>query len=316
MHRVTAFVQGTGLRLSIVILLGMLLLGAPAGMAAEQIRVMGSSSDMIAIAQEIAKDRMTGYSPFAGYQEPELFIEEVFPSWAMRAARADLYIRIGLFADIWASTLLVDSRNHRILPGEAGYVDASEGVQVLEVPTWKIDRSRGEIHIQGNPHYLLNPLNAKIVADNILRGLIRVSPENADFFRKNAADFKARIDRAMKRWQQQAQPLRGKKLAAYHKTWSYLAHTFGFEVVGYCEPRPGIEPSPRELRDLIETMKREKASLVIYAPVYSPRIPEFVAGQVGGKAVKLPAHVGGAPEAKDYFGLFDYLIGTLVREIQ
>ncbi|MFQ5990211.1 MAG: metal ABC transporter substrate-binding protein, partial [Candidatus Methylomirabilales bacterium] len=282
MHRVTAFVQRTGLRLSIAILLGTLLLGLPAEGVAKKIRVMGSSSDMIAIAQEIAKDRMKGYSPFAGYQEPELYIEEVFPSWAMRAARADLYIQIGLFADVWANTLLIDSRNHRVFPGEVGHVDASRGIRVLEVPTWKIDRSRGEIHIQGNPHYLLDPLNGKIVADNILRGLIRVSPDDAEFFRTNADDFKARIDRAMERWQQQARALRGKKLAAYHKTWSYLAHRFGFEVAGYCEPKPGIEPSPRELRDLIETMKREKATLVIYAPVYSPRIPEFVAGQVGG----------------------------------
>ena len=312
MHRTKGFLRIAG-RLCLLTLFGALLLGLPDEVAAKKIRVMGSSSDMIAIAQEIAKDRMTGYSPFAGNQEPELFIEEVFPSWAMRAARADLYIQIGLFADIWAKTLLVDSRNHRVFPGELGHVDASKGVQVLEVPTWKIDRSRGEIHIQGNPHYLLDPLNAKVVADNILRGLIRISPENTDFFQKNANDFKARVDRAMERWQQKARPLRGKKVAAYHKTWSYLAHRFGFEVVGYCEPKPGIEPSPRELHDLIETMKREKATLIIHAPAYSPRIPEFVAGQVGGKVLKLPAHVGGVPEAKDYFALFDYLLGALTE---
>ncbi len=297
-------------------LLGLSLLCMPAGAAAKTIRIMASSTDLVAIAQEIGKDRIQGYSPFAGNQEPELWVEEVFPSWAMRAAKADLYMRIGLFADVWAETLIVDSRNPRIFPGELGYVDASEGIEVLEVPTGRVDRSQGEIHIQGNPHYLLDPLNAKVVADNVLRGLVRVSPEDAAFFRSNAEDFKARIDRAMERWQEIARPLRGKKVAAYHKTWSYLARRFGFQVVGYCEPKPGIEPSPRDLRDLIETMKQAKATLIIHAPVYSPRIPEFVAGQVGGKVRMLPAHVGGVPEAKDYFAFFDYLLKALVEALQ
>lgn len=306
----------TSLRLWLACLIGALFIGLPAEVAAKKIRVMGSSTDMIAIAQEIGKDRIRGYSPFAGYQEPELWVEEVFPSWAMRAARADLYIQIGLFADIWAKTLIVDSRNPRIYPGERGYVDASMGVKVIEVPIGKVDRSRGEIHIQGNPHYLLDPLNAKVVADNILRGLIRVSPEDAGFFRRNAEDFKARIDRAVERWHERARPLRGKKVAAYHRTWSYLARHFGFQVVGYCEPKPGIEPSPRDLRDLIETMKREKATVIMHAPVYSPRIPEFVAGQIGGKVLMLPAHVGGVPEAQHYFALFDYLLGSLMEALQ
>jgi zinc/manganese transport system substrate-binding protein len=293
-----------------------LLLAPPSEAAAKTIRIMASSTDLVAIAQEIGKDRISGYSPFAGNQEPELWVEEVFPSWAMRASRADLYMRIGLFADVWAETLIVDSRNPRIRPGEPGFVDASEGIEVLEVPAGKVDRSMGEIHIQGNPHYLLDPFNAKIVADNILRGLVRVSPEDADLFRRNAEDFKARIDRAMERWQEMARPLRGKKVAAYHKTWSYLARRFGFQVVGYVEPKPGIEPSPADLRDLIETMKREKATLIIHAPVYSPRIPEFVAGQIGGKVLMLPAHVGGVPEAKDYFALFDYLLNALVEGLR
>ena len=117
-------------------------------------------------------------------------------------------------------------------------------------------------------------------------------------------------------YQHKARPLRGKKLAAYHKTWSYLARRFGFEVVGYCEPRPGIEPSPQEIQNLIQTMKREKATLIIHAPVYSPRIPEFVAGQAGGKVLMLPAHVGGVAEAKDYFALIDYLLGALAEGLQ
>jgi len=284
---------------------------------ARAIRVVASSTDLVAIAQELGKDRVQGHSFFLGYQEPEIWADEVFPSWMLKAARADLFIRIGLFADVWADTVIEGARNPKIYPSGPGLVDASEGIAVLEVPTGRVDRSLGEIHLQGNPHYLLDPLNAKIVAANILRGLIRVSPGDAELFQKNVEEFTRRIDQAMARWEVAARPLRGKKLAAYHKTWSYLAKRFGFEVVGYCEPKPGIEPSPVDIRQLAEIMTRERARLIIHAPVYSPRIPLAVAREVEkrtGQPVQvlmLPAHVGGVPEAKDYFSLFDYLLTKL-----
>jgi zinc/manganese transport system substrate-binding protein len=286
---------------------------------ARTLRVVGSSTDLMAIAKEIGKERVESYSPFPGYQEPELWVEEVFPSWIIKASRADSYVRIGLFADIWAETLITDARNPRIDPGSPGYVDASQGIQVLEVPTGPVDRTMGEIHIQGNPHYLLDPLNAKIVADNILRALVAVSPPDAAFFEANATDFKRRIDDAMPRWQSMAAPLRGKKLVTYHKTWSYFLQRFGLEAVGYVEPKPGIEPSPQDIRNLVNAMVREKVRLIIHAPVYHPRLPQAVAQQVQRqlgepvKVLKLPAHVQGTPEATDYFALFDYLL-TALRE--
>lgn len=290
--------------------------------AARTIRVVGSSTDLIAIAKEIGRERVEVYSPFPGYQEPELWVEEVFPSWAVRASKADIYIRIGLFADVWAEPLIEDARNPRLYPGAPGHVDASAGIAVLEVPGGEVDRAHGEIHLQGNPHYLLDPLNYKIVADTVLRALIAVSPQDAEAFTHNAEDFKRRIDQAMVRWQELARPLQGKKLAAYHRTWSYLAQRFGFEIVGYCEPRPGIEPSPQDVENLVNAMVRTGARAIIHAPVYSPRIPDTVAREVArrtGEQVRvqlLPAHVEGVPEAKDIFSLFDYLLATLVRLTQ
>ena len=279
--------------------------------------LVGSSTDFTSIAKEIGGDRIQVYAPLPGYQEPELYIEEVFPSWIIQASRADGYVRIGLFADVWADSLMIDARNPRIDPGAPGHVDASQGIHVLEIPTGPVDRSRGEIHLQGNPHYLLDPLNGKIVADGILRALIAISPEDADFFTANAEDFKRRIDEAMVRWQEMAAPLRGKKLAAYHRTWSYLLKRFGLDIVGYVEPKPGIAPSPLEIRNLVDTMVRQEVRLIIHAPVYHPRIPNAVARQVIDQigepvtVLLLPAHVGGVPEADDYFAMFDYLLTTL-----
>ncbi len=285
--------------------------------AVHSVFMFGSSIDFTFIAKEIAGDRVKVYAPLPGYQEAELYIEEVFPSWVIQASRADVFVRIGLFADVWADSLRLDARNPRIDPGAPGYVDASQGIQILEIPTGPVDRSRGEIHIQGNPHYLLDPLNAKIVADNILRALVSISPEDTDFFTANTEDFKRRIDEAMVRWQEMAAPLRGKKLAAYHRTWSYLLKRFGLVGVGYVEPKPGISPSPLEIRNLVDTMVRQDVRLIIHAPVYHPRTPRAVARQVSNQigdpvtVLKLPAHVGGVPEADNYFALFDYILTTL-----
>jgi zinc/manganese transport system substrate-binding protein len=294
----------------------------PGQSLAAMLQIVGSSTDLIAIAKEIGKDRVSVYAPFPGSQEPELWVEEVFPSWIVKASRADMYIRIGLFADVWADALITDARNPRIDPGAPGYVDASVGVHVLEVPSGSVSRALGEIHIQGNPHYLLDPLNAKVVADNILRGLTAISPQDADFFEANAADFKRRIDESVAKWLDMAAPLRGLKVVAYHKTWSYFANRFGLEMVGYVEPKPGIEPSPQDMRNLTAAMIRAKARLIIHAPVYNPKLPQAVARQVSEqlgspvKVLKLPAHVGGVREVKGYFELFPYVIHALMEAVK
>jgi zinc/manganese transport system substrate-binding protein len=305
-----------------IALMGILAAGAGVPAAARTLRVVTSSTDLASIAKEIGRERVEAHSFFRGDQEPEIWVEEVFPSWMVRAGRADVLIRIGLFADVWMDTVIEGVRNRQVAPGGPGYVDASEGIAVLEVPAGRIDRSLGEIHVQGNPHYLLDPANAKIVAASILRALERVSPEDAPSFRQNAEDFSRRIDAASARWEEAARELRGKKLAAYHKTWSYLARRFGLIIVGYCEPKPGIEPSPADIRRLSEAMAREGARLIIHEPVYSPRIPQAVAREVERvtrqpvTVLKLPAHVGGVPEAPDYISFIDYLLARLAAALR
>jgi zinc/manganese transport system substrate-binding protein len=296
------------------------LVGPVAGAAV--VRVVTSSTDLAWITKEIGRERVEVTSFFKGYQEPELWVEEVFPSWIVRASRADLLIRIGLYADVWMDTVIESAMNRKVVPGAAGHVDASDGIAVLEVPTGRIGRSLGEIHLQGNPHYLLDPVNAKLVVANVLRGLSRVAPSEAERFQHNARELSQRLDGAVARWAAAGQSLRGRKLAAYHKTWSYLARRFGFVVVGYCEPRPGIEPSPADIRQLADAMVREDARLIIHEPVYSPRIPQAVAREVerrtgrGVTVLRLPAHTGGVPGTDDYFAFIDHLLAKLTDALR
>jgi ABC-type Zn uptake system ZnuABC Zn-binding protein ZnuA len=283
------------------------------------LRAVASSTDLAWVLREVGGDRVQATSFFQGHQEPELWVEEVFPSWMVRAGRAHVLARIGLFADVWMETVIEGARNPAVAPGGPGHLDASEGIAVLEVPQGRVDRTLGEIHVQGNPHYLLDPANMAIVAEHARRVLSRVSPADTDRFAAGARDLRARLDAALARWAVAAKPLQGVKLAAYHRTWSYFTRRYGLEVVGYCEPRPGIEPSPADVRRLTEAMARTGARLIVHEPVYSPRIPQAVAAEMGratgtpARVVLLPAHVGGVPEARDYFALIDTLIARLVQ---
>jgi ABC-type Zn uptake system ZnuABC Zn-binding protein ZnuA len=301
---------------------GGLLLARRASARARTVQIVTSSTDLAAIAGEVGREHVAATSFFRGDQEPEIWIEEIFPSWVLRARRADVLVRIGLYADVWMDTVIEGALNRAVAPGGPGYVDASEGVAVLEVPSGRVDRGLGEIHVAGNPHYLLDPANAPIVARNVLAALVRVAPDRAEIFRRNAADFGARIDAALPRWEAAARPLRGAKLAAYHRTWSYFARRYGLDVVGYCEPKPGIEPSPADIRRLATTMAQAGARLIVHEPVYSPRVPEAVAREVeratGARVtvLRLPVHVGGVPEARDYPAFVDVVIAKLTAALR
>lgn len=280
--------------------------------AAPAVRVMASSTDLAWLAREVGAGRVDAFAPLPGTQEPELWVDDVFPSWLVRAARADLYIRIGMSADVWAESVVDGSRNPRIAPGSPGDCDASAGAAHIEVPD-NPDRSRGEIHLGGNPHYLLDPVQAKQVADVVAACLARVDPAGADAYGKAAAALKARLAEAQVRWDAKAAPLKGRKFAAYHRTWSHSAARFGYSVVGYVEPKPGVEPSPRDLAALEETLRRDGVGAILMEPVHPRRVAEAVARRTGAKVFVLPAHVGGAPGTDDYFAFVDVVLDRLLE---
>lgn len=277
--------------------------------------VMTSNVDHAWMAQWIGGDLVTTYTPHKGFQEPELtWVDEVFPSWIMRARRAGLYVRYGLLADAWADTVIEASGNPDIWMGEPGNLDPTGDFEVLEIPTGPVDRRMGDLHLFGNPHYLLDPANAIPVSKRIAERLTELMPEHGETFAANLKAFLERLEVKMAEWTRRAEPLRGKNIATYHRTWSYFAKRFGLNVVGVIEPKPGIEPTPSDLRTLIRAMKAHPAPVIVKAPVYSDRWPKFVAENLDYEVTirTLGAHVGGDEGVETYFDLFDYLIDQLL----
>lgn len=276
---------------------------------ASAVRVVTSTTDFADITRQIGGDRVQVESLSSGSQD--LHRVEPRPSFVTKLSKADMVVRIGMDLDIWMDALINAARNAKVRNGGVGYVDASTNITPLEVPTGKVDGAKGDIHIYGNPHYWLDPENGKIIAKNILGGLMRVDSKGADIYQKNYNAFVQKIDVKMAAWKKQMAPLNGAKVVTYHSTWSYFNRRFGLKLVGTMEEKPGIPPSAAHISALIKIMKRDKVKIVMTTSYYPSRFTDLVHRETGATILDLPTSTGGSKTAQNYFALFDTSIAQL-----
>ena len=284
--------------------------------AKDKIQILTTTTVLKSIAEFIGGDKVKADSICKGYQDPHFV--EAKPSFMLKAKKADLFIRVGLELEIGYEQLIIDgSRNPKIRIGQIGHLDASEGVYLLEVPTTtKIDRSMGDVHPMGNPHYWLDPLNAKVIASNIAERLSQLSPKDVSYFKKNLLDFNKRIDDKLIEWNRQLAPFRGRRIAIYHRSWPYFVNRFSLVISCELEPKPGIPPSPGHLKEVIDKIKQEDIKVILMEVFYDEKPARFVAKQTGAKVVMVANSVGGTKEAKDYFSLIDTIVDRLTQGLK
>jgi len=276
-----------------VLLLG--LLSAVGADGAHKLRVVTTIPDFKALVEEIGGDLVDVESLARGSQNAHEI--EIRPSLMLRLRRADLFIENGV----------------ELAPGR---LDASRGINLLEVPTTRVDRSSGDVHPLGNPHYSLDPGLAPIVTQNILDGLIRVAPELRGAFEKNRQAFLGRLEEAMVRWTRTLEPFKGARLVVYHPDYSYFLTRFGLVQTGMLEDRPGIPPSPQHLAQLIRQMKEERVRVILIQPWNDLKLAQRVAEDAGAKAIVVPTMVGGAKGADTYIGTIDYNVNVLAQTLR
>lgn len=284
------------------------------GPAIAKIDVVATSTDLGDIAKAVGGSKVSVSTLMLGTQNPHAV--EPRPSQVVKLRNADVVVRIGMDLDMWADSLIEAARNSKIGRSGKGYIDASANIKKLEVPKGKIDGSHGDIHVYGNPHYWLDPENAKVVAFTILAGLKRVSPSDADYFQKNYKTFADKIDGKMPGWKAQLAPCKGEKVVTYHKTWIYFLRRFGLTEFDNVEPKPGIPPSPSHISGLISSMKREKVKLVLTEPFYSRKYSDMLARETGATVVAVPASIGGAKGIDNYFELMDKITSEVARALK
>jgi ABC-type Zn uptake system ZnuABC Zn-binding protein ZnuA len=278
------------------------------------IAVITTTEDLASIARDIGGDRIQVEALAKGYQDPHFV--EAKPSFILRLQRAQLLVVVGRDLEIgWLPPLLTQSRNARIQPGAAGYLDASLTARILEIPTGPMTRAMGDVHPLGNPHYWLDPQNGQRIARAIADRLAQIDPADREYFDRRLASFRGRLDDAEKRWLAALAPFRGLKVVSYHRSFSNFAERFGLDIIGYVEPRPGIPPTPRHTASLIDEMKRQGVTLILVEPYFDLKTPAAIAREAGAALVVMPPSAGGVAQASDYFTLFDYNVGLVLDAV-
>lgn len=276
-------------------------------------RVVATVPDLGAIAREVGKDKVTVTALVGPTQDPHFV--DARPNLALELSRADLLVFAGLDLEAgWLPTLVTGARNAKIQPGGAGHLDASTLVTLLEVPTQKIDRSMGDIHPGGNPHYLYDPRNAAPIARGIAKRLGTIDPANAAAYTANAEDFAKRVEAARAGWEAKLAPLRGKPVVTYHKSMPYLAAWLGFTVPISIEPKPGIPPSPSHVATVLATVQQKGVKLILQEVYYPQTTAELIQQRAGVQLVRLN---GGADFAagQTYIQRMDDMVAKLAAAI-
>lgn len=288
--------------------------GTSAAAPAKKLFVVTTLPDLASIAEEVGGEHVETFSIAKGYQDPH-FVDPK-PSYMIKLQKADMFIQVGLDLEIgWVPSLLDGARNPQILPGARGYVDASQNVPLLEIPVGDPTklRAQGDIHVYGNPHYWLDPLRGKIIADNIYNGLVRLQPESQADFAANLQAFKDKIDQKTQEWINRMAPYSGTKIVAFHNSWPYFEERFPFDIVMFIEPKPGIPPTPKHLVNVIQTMKQQDIRIIIIEPYYSKKPAELIAARTNAVLLELAGSVGAEPEIKTYFDLFEYNVSKMIE---
>ena len=292
-------------RLTRHVALGAALVAAPfpgTATAQAQLKVVTSTTDLYDIAKEVGGNKITATHIGEGYQDPHFI--EAKPSFVLQLRNADVWAFVGLDLEIgWMPLLLQGARNPKLQPGQPGYVDASRVISVLDMARGNVDRSQGDVHPLGNPHYWLDPENGRRIAKLFQETFTTLDPKNASVYDANAKAFTQRLDAAERTWQADLAKIKGQPVVAWHTSWRYFAEYTGMNIVGFMEPKPGVPPSPSHLAGLIQTMKQSGAKVIIMEPFYDKKTADFVAGKTGAKVLVMPPSVGGTKGLDDYIQL-------------
>jgi zinc/manganese transport system substrate-binding protein len=280
---------------------------------AGKLKVVATTPDLASIAREIG-GATVDVTALAKPTEDPHFVDAK-PSFIVTLNRADMLIEGGAELELgWLPPLLENSRNSKIASGAPGRVSANEGIRMLEIPT-TFDRSKGDIHSKGNPHFLTDPLNAKIVAANIESHLEQVDPANAASYKANLAKFDAQIDARLVQWKKTLAPYAGAKLVTYHKDFPYFAERFGVSIIENLEPKPGIAPSPAHVAEVIQTMKTQNAHVILVQPFQDQKTAATVARQTSAAVLMMPQQPGAIAQDTSYFNVMDHMVNTLATAL-
>jgi ABC-type Zn uptake system ZnuABC Zn-binding protein ZnuA len=297
-----------------ILLVLLLCLGASCPSAFSKLNVVVTTPDLAAIAREIGGDNVE-LTTLAKPTEDPHFVDAK-PSFIVKLNRADALIEGGAELEIgWLPALLEQCRNSRLAAGAPGHIACARGIPMLEVPS-TLDRSKGDIHAAGNPHFVIDPANGKAVAETITASFSALDPKSASAYQANLKKFSEALDAKMAEWQQAFAPFHGQQIVAYHNSWLYFGNRFGLKIDLFLEPKPGVPPTPTHLAEVITRMKEDKLHVIIVDPYLNRRTAETVAAKTDGTVVDVSQFPGGVKGTEGgYIPLLDYLVKSVTHAL-
>lgn len=276
-----------------------------------KLQIVTTTPALASVAADVGGSNVSVTSLALPTQDPHFV--DAKPSLALTLAKADVLMSVGLDLEIgWLPTLVTGSKNGKIQPGAPGYLECSQFVKVLEVPTGAVNRSQGDVHPKGNPHYMYDPRQAARVVKGISDKLSKLDPAHASDYKKNALALIKKLGQSTKTWEKALSGARGKKVVGYHKSFVYLASWLGLSIVEDVEPRPGIPPNPHHVTHVIETMKKEGVKALLQESYYPTKTSELIAKATGATVIQ----VSGGPDfrgGKSYVSHIDAIVKQLVK---
>ncbi|MFZ4537417.1 metal ABC transporter substrate-binding protein [Propionivibrio sp.] len=278
------------------------------------LKVFATVPEWGALAQEIGGDQVKVYNATHGLQDPHRI--DAKPSLIAQARSAQLLLATGAELEVgWLPMVVRESGNARIQPGQPGYFEAARYVNMLDIPA-VLDRAHGDVHAAGNPHIQTDPRNLLKVGEALSARMAEIDPANAVAYQTGYKAFADKLRSAIARWEKEGAPLRGVPILVQHKAFPYLQNWLGLKEVGRLEPKAGVEPSSAYLAEIVARQATQPAKMVIL-PAYQYDAPSrWIAERAKIPAVTLPFTVGGTPEAKDLFSLYDDTLRRLLKGLQ
>jgi zinc/manganese transport system substrate-binding protein len=294
-------------------LFGLMALAPVTARAQRALNVVATTPDLAALAREIGGTAVDVKTLAKPTEDPH-FVDPK-PSLIVTLNRADVLIHGGAELEAgWLPPLLESARNKKIAAGTPGQIIATSGITMLEIPV-ALDRSKGDVHAHGNPHFLMDPLNAIIVAENIANHFAKVDPARAAMFKTNFTKFRSDVDMKLRGWAAQMLPHKGAKVVTYHNDFIYFAERFGLKVAETLEPKPGLPPSAAHLAKVIASMKAETARVIMVQPYQSRRTAETVARQTNAAVLDVSQQPGAMKNTDTYIALMDNLVRTVAAAL-
>jgi ABC-type Zn uptake system ZnuABC Zn-binding protein ZnuA len=271
-----------------------------------QIKVVTTTTVIYDLVKNIGGEKVE--VDYLSRGDQDVHFLEILPSYMMKLRNADIFFQTGLRLEMWAPQLIDGSRN-----ADLKIVYLSDGITPKELPTTKVDASLGDVHPDGNPHYWLDPYNAKIMVNEIYNELSIQSPENEKYFKINLEAYLTKLDKKIEEWENKMSQLKQKEIIFFHSAWVYFADKFGIKIAGYIEPKPGIPPTPSHNAEIIQLIQKKNIKLIVMDVFYSDNAPNQIASITAVKVLKLPTQVYGQEDIKSYIDLINNIVNQIVK---